>query len=104
MGKSNTGFEIGYSFAYNGYEDDSYYWEVTDEAFCNAVRSYFDKKGITLDGTDNAIWNAIAFLGDEAMESIFQDQEEWLKEKCRDIAFEDFKDYVDYYIGDDERA
>lgn len=103
MGKKNgTGFELTYSFEYKGHKDDSYFFEVPFEKFCDAIRHYFDARLVTLGGIDNAIWNAVVELGDDVLDTIFYDQEEWLKKECEEMAFEEFKDYLEIYNDDDE--
>ena len=100
--KNGSGFELTYSFEYNGHKDERYFFEVPFDKFCEAIRHYFDEQLVTLDGTDNAIWNSIVGFGEDALDTIFYDQEEWLTKECQEMAFEEFKDYIEYYLEDDE--
>ena len=99
--KSRSGYSIWYEFEYEGYKEDFSY-DIPFEVMCNAIRKYFDDNMVNLDGTDTDIWNTIVTFGSDALDTIFEEEEDWLKEQCENEAFEEFKDYVEYYIKDDE--
>ncbi len=69
--------------------------------FVNAIREYFGKKLVDIDGTDNAIWNSFVDLG--AIDK-FEDDEDFL-ELCRNAykgtEFEE-EDIEDNFIEEDE--
>lgn len=99
---NKSGYEINYSFEYKGYKDDYYFYSIPYSTLCEAIRNYFSQNSVDIDGTNNAIWNSLINLGEDVIESIVNDQQEWLEEKCREQAFEDFKDEVEELLSDNE--
>ena len=97
--KDKTNFSLDYDFSYNGY-DDSYSYDVPFDLFMKCVREYFSGKGVELDGTDNAIWNCLVDF-DDVLYNIAEEMEEYLKELCKDFAYEEFKEFVEEYIEED---
>lgn len=102
MAKNSSGFEVTYhDFEYNGYKDDYFFYDVPFDIFCDGIRKYFDDKLVTLDGTDNAIWNTMVELGEDTLQNIFDAMEDWFTEQCRDGAYEEFKEYVEDYLSEE---
>lgn len=63
MKKDRTSIEMVVTFTYPG--DEEKYTEFVDIPFpivIEALRKYFDNNLVTLDGTDNAIWNTFVDL------------------------------------------
>ena len=46
---------------------------VPFETFMSAVREYFDRRLVTVDGTDSAVWNALVDCG--AVDALMDDDE-----------------------------
>ena len=104
MSKSKSGYTILYKgFDYKGRVDEWDY-EIPFETFMDAVRKYFQNQLVTIDGTDNAIWNVLMDLGDYVLDDIFDTMEDWLREKCANDAYEEYAEWVDWYydnMGDE---
>lgn len=104
MARNNkSGFGFWYdNFEYKGHVED-YYYDIPFEKFCDAIRNYFNSKFVTIDGTDGDIYRVIySFSGEDGLENIFEDQEARLKEELLDDAYEEYKDYIEYYYSDEE--
>lgn len=103
MNRNNTGIYVTYEFSYDGKsEAEPFDYEIPDSVLCDGIRAWFDFKFVTVDGTDNAIWNAVSALGgmDEITESeVFQ---EFAKGRCEADAFEEFKDEWEYDHEEEE--
>lgn len=99
MNENNSGYSLDYNFSYKGYSENYFSYDIPFDVFCNAIRNFFDIQSINLDGTDTSVWNAMVEL--DALDEIFSSQEEWLKEQCKNDAYEEFKIYVNDYILDD---
>ena len=89
---------IYYEFEYKSIKEDFSY-EVPFEKQIEAIRKYFDNQLVTLDGTDNDIWNALVDL--DCIDTILDTMEDWLYEQCKEMAYEDYQDYVDWYYDDE---
>jgi hypothetical protein len=103
--KNKSGFDIFYSFDYKGYEDKTYDYDIPFDIFCDAIRDWFDKKNVTIDGTDNAIWNALNDLDDgnnDIFDVVNDDEQDYLRAKCKDLAYEEFKDIAEETIEADQ--
>ena len=102
MSKRNeTGYTLDYNdFEYRGYKEKYYIYDVPFDALMLAIRTYFDNQLIDLDGTDTSVWNCLAEL--EVIETIFDAMEDWLKDYCKEDAYEEFKDWVDESFDSDE--
>lgn len=101
--KNGSGFEVEYKdFKYKGYHEDYFFYEIPFEKFCDGIRKYFDDRLVTLDGTNTAIWNTLVEFGEDALDTIFDELEDWFKEECKEDAYEEFKDYVDYFVDDED--
>lgn len=96
--KDKTNYNVYYDFSYKGISED-YSYDIPFKSFMDAVRAYFDNQLIVLDGTNNAIWNALSDL--EVLDTIFDVMEDWLKDECEEDAYEEFKEYVEYFYGDE---
>lgn len=99
--KNLSGYELDYHFEYKGFRE-LYSYEVPFEDYCEAIRNHFSIRLVGLDGTNNNIWKAMADFGEDVLDDIFEEQKDWLSERCKDKAFNEFQDYVEYYIGDEE--
>ena len=88
---------INYDFEYKGYKE-TWTYEIPADVICDMIRAYFDKQLITIDGTDTSIFNA--FSGLDVIDEIFDEMEDWLKEQCEEKAYEEFKDWVDWYYDE----
>ncbi len=90
---NKTRFDILYKdFEYKGVKE-SFFYDIPFDIFMEGVRTYFDNQLITLDGTDNDIWNAFVDL--ECLDNIYEAMEDWFKDRCRDLAYEEFKEMVE---------
>jgi hypothetical protein len=85
--KNKTNYYMTFEFDYQG-EKQQYDWNMSFEAVCLAIRTYFDHNLVTLDGTDGAIWNLL--LSDLNVD-IFDLLE---KDYVVDIVFSKFKDEI----------
>ncbi len=92
-------YSIYYKFNYNGHEED-YDYEVPFEYLIDAIRTYFDNQLITLDGKDNDVYNALLDL--DCLDAIFDAMEDWLYDYCKEDAYEKYKEYIDWYYGDED--
>lgn len=92
-------YSIYYKFDYLGHNED-YSYEVPFESLMEAVRTYFDNQLVTIDGTDNAVYNALVDLG--CLDDIFDAMEDWLYDHCEEDAFEKYKEYIDWYYEDED--
>lgn len=99
--KNETGYTLDYDdFEYRGYKERYYMYDVPFDDLMAAIREYFDNQLITLDGTDTSVFNALAEL--ECIDNIFDAMEDWLHDRCKEDAYEEFKEWVDYYFDSDE--
>jgi len=100
MRGKETSYSLYYpEFEYKGYKE-SYFYDVPFDSMMKAIRTYFSNQLIDIDGKDSDVWNALADL--ECIDNIFDVMEDWLHEYCEKDAYEDFKEYVDYYELYDE--
>ncbi len=99
-----TGYYIDFDFEYKGHEEKYYSYELSFEELMKGIRKYFDDQLVNLDGTDTAVWNALVGLGEGIVDNIIEAMEEYLKEECKDAAYEEFKEWVDWYYDDDEES
>lgn len=97
-----TGYYIDYDFEHKGHEDKYYDYELSFEEVMKGIRKYFDNQIVTLDGTDTAVWNALVVLGDDIIDNILDEVMDYLKEECKDNAYEEYKEYVDWYYDEDD--
>jgi len=94
MKKNKSGFEVLFDeFEYKGHKSH-YFYEIPFEKFIEGVRVYFDNQMVTLDGTDNAVWNALVQFPD-IFDTVEYEMEDWFKEHCREDAFEEYKEQVE---------
>lgn len=91
-------YYIYYKFEYRGYTEN-YSYEIPFEKKIEAIRQYFDDRLVTLDGTDNAVWNSLVDF-DGLIDDILDEMEDWLYYECKDAAYEEFKEYVDDNFDD----
>lgn len=99
MKKNKSGYDIYYyDFEYKG-KNDPFNYEIPYEVFMNGVRTYFDNQMVTIDGKDNDIWNILAEL--DVLDDIFDTMEDWFKEHCKEDAYEEYKEYIDWYYDDE---
>ena len=101
MRKDKTPYSIIYEgFEYNGYQEKYYNYEIPFDALIEGIRTYFDNQLIKLDGTDNAIWNA--FIDLDCLDIIVDTMEDWFLDYCKEDAYEEFKEYVEEWVENDE--
>jgi len=98
MAKNKSGYDVDYNFEYKGHEEN-YLYEIPFETFMEGVVKYFDNQMVTIDGKDNDVWNALVDL--DCLDNIFEAMEDWFKEKCQDAAYEEYKDYIEWYYEED---
>ena len=98
MAKNKSGYDVDYKFEYRGMEE-RYYYDIPFETFVEAIRAYFDSQMVTIDGKDNDVWNVCASL--EILDDIYDAMEDWLKERCEKDAYEEYKDYIEWYYEDE---
>ena len=99
--ENETGYSIDYEFDYKGHHEN-YDYELSFDELMKAIRKYFDDQLVVLDGTDTNVWNALISLGRDAIDMIVEEESEFLKKECEEVAFEEFKDYVDYYYEEED--
>lgn len=89
-----TKYDILYDeFDYKGHKSH-YFYDIPFDDFVEGIREYFNQNLVTIDGTDNAIWNS--FVGvEDFMDFIVNEMEEWFKDRCKDDAFEEYKEKVE---------
>ena len=94
MNNNKTNYSVYFpEFEYKGHKSHFFY-DIPFEDFVEAIRVWFDEQLITIDGTDNAIWNA--FVGvDDFFEEIEFRMAEWFREHCKEDAFEEYKEKVE---------
>lgn len=97
-----SGYYINYDFKYKGHREPYWDYELSFEELMKGIRKYFDDQLVNMDGTDTAVWNALVGLGEGIVDNIIEVMEKYLKEECKESAYEEFKDYVDWYYDDDE--
>ena len=98
MAKNKSGYDLDYEFEYRGIQEN-YYYDIPFETFMEAVIKYFDNQMVTIDGKDNDVWNALADL--DVLDNIFDAMSDWLRERCEKDAYEEYKDYVEWYYDDE---
>ena len=99
MGKNKSGYSILYKdFEHKGY-NDPYDYDIPFDIFMDGIRAYFDNQMVTLDGKDTDVWNVLADLG--VIDDIYDVMEDWFIEKCRDYAYEEYQDWVEWYYDDE---
>lgn len=79
-GYNDTGYYMDVVFTHNGKEVKDMV-EIPYEVFIKGVKVYFDKRHITIDGADNAIWNTLHSL--DVLDTIGESSE--FAVICRDI-------------------
>ena len=100
MAKNRSGYDIDYEFEYKGFQE-RYYYDIPFEVFMEGVRKYFSDKMVNIDGKDVDIWNALVELESYVMDNIFDSMEDWFKDRCKDDAYEGYKDYVEWEYEDE---
>ena len=98
--KSETPYTLMYEFEYKGH-NERFTYDVRFADLMDAIRQYFDNQLVILDGTDTNVYNALSELED-AIDNIFDTMEDWLKEHCKEKAYEDYKEYIDWYYDEEE--
>lgn len=87
--KDKTSYDIWFKdFDYKGTKHN-YFYNLTSDEVIQCIRDYFDKQLVVLDGTDTAVFNAIAHF-DGVIDDIISESEEDLKVKYKDKAYEEF--------------
>ena len=100
MAKNKSGYDIYFEdFEYKGIKDELFSYDIPYEKFMDGVRAYFDNQFVTIDVKDNDIWNALVDLN--VLDDIFEAMKDWFKEHCREDAYEEYKDYVEWYYDED---
>lgn len=91
-----------YKFDYKNHNED-YSFDLSKHAdiLIEGIRKWFDDRLVTLDGTDTAVYNAIA-ESEDFLDLILDEMEDWYTDRCKDIAFEEYKDYIDWYYDDED--
>jgi len=89
-----TKYDILYDeFDYKGHKGH-YFYDIPFDDFVEGIREYFNQNSVNIDGTDNAIWNSLVGI-DDFMDWIVDEMEEWFKDRCKDDAFEEYKEQVE---------
>ena len=89
-----TGYDIKFDdMTYKG-KTKWYFYDVPFADVIDAIREYFSQNMITLDGKDNDIWNSLVEF-DGVIDDIVYQMTDWLKERCYDDAFEEYKEEVE---------
>lgn len=100
MSSNGSGYYVDYDFEYdnNGVENH-YSYNIPFDVFCQGIREYFTAMNVKIDGTDKAIWNVVQNLGSNydyssciSFDVIFDAEEDWFKEKCKDAAYAEWKE------------
>ena len=99
MAKNKSGYSIMYDdFEYKGIKE-LFDYDIPFDLFMEGVRRYFDNQMVTIDGKDSDVWNVLVEL--ECLDYIFGTMEDWFKEYCKDYAYEEYQDYVEWYYEDE---
>lgn len=92
--ENKSGFDIDYMFKSPDDETKEiwFYYDVPFYIYMNGVRAYFDAYDVNIDGTDSHIFNSLSNIG--AIKELEDDEFfiDFLKEKCKDDAYEEFKE------------
>lgn len=87
-------------FETNGHRESTSVW-IPFEIFMSALREYFDRRLVTVDGTDSAVWNAM--LGCGALDALL-DSDEVIgicRDKYKGTSYEE-EDYADWLESIDD--
>ena len=97
MRNNRVDMMIEVEFEYAGHKESADVW-VPFEVFAKAARKWFDGKSVGLDGTDNAIWNALVDLN--AIGALEDDKlfNELCAEEYKGTAYEE-DDYAEWLEG-----
>ena len=101
MRNDRTNYSILYEFEYKG-NKESFDYDIPFDIFVNGIRKFFSNNLVDLDGTDNAIWNSFAELGEDALDNLFYAMEDWFKAECAEAAEEEFLEWAHDYLDDEE--
>lgn len=101
MAKNKSGYDVYYDFEYRGHKEPFDY-DIPFETFMKGVVKYFDDNMVTLDGKDTDVWNILYEL--DCLDEIFDKMEDWFKEHCKEDAYEEYKEYIDWYYDEDEEG
>lgn len=92
----NMFMEVIFKYGDEEYREDVY---IPFPIFIEAVRKYFDLHLVTLDGTDNAIWNMLVDL--DCLDNLEdnEDIQEYCKEMYKGTEYEeeDYEEWKDDY-------
>ena len=98
-----TNYDVEFEFTYPGEEEsETYFYSLPENIVIEAVRRWFSNHEVDIDGTDNHVWNLCGDLAEvfgkegrslnDLMYQAVEDEQEWIKEQCKDDAFEQFID------------
>lgn len=81
-------------------KDETYFYSPKDDdGYIEAIRDFFDKRDVFIKGKDSDVWNVIVDLNKllwfdeddiDLFNVIFEDEEEFLREYYKDVAYDDF--------------
>lgn len=88
----NMFMEVTFNYGDESFKEEVY---IPFPIFIEAVRKFFDSRMVTLDGTDNAIWNMLVDL--DCLDSLEdnEDIQKYCKEFYAGSEFEE-EDYADW--------
>jgi DNA-binding ferritin-like protein (Dps family) len=69
---NKTNYYMTFIFDYKD-EKQHYSWDLSFSALVDAIRTYFDSRNVTLDGTDNAIWEIVGVDLEANIDKILED-------------------------------
>lgn len=98
-----SGFYIWYKFKYNDDSSEMYFsYNVPFDDYMKGLRAYFDVYDVELNGTDNHVYQVLDSLG--AIENLEGDDyfTEYLTDKCKKDAFEEFKEEYEWEHENEE--
>lgn len=101
--KDRSDFYIDYKFKFKDKKEEYFSYNVPFEDYIAGVVAYFDVNEVGLDGTDNHIFNVLSGLG--ALDEIEDDEYfiDFVTEKCRAKAQEEFIEEKEEEEEDEEQ-
>ena len=97
----NSNYQLFYDFTFEDVHEPYWKFEVPLGIFITAVREYFSRYGVELEGSDEEVWNSLLDI-DGALDSIFASMTDWLEDKCEILALDEFKEHVYSKRGEDD--
>lgn len=112
--RAKSRYDVEFDFKYPGEEEsESYFYYIPEALVIEAVRKWFSNHEVELDGTDNHVWNICGDLAEvfskdseglnDLMYEAINENEEWIKEQCKEDAWDEFvEDWKSRHEEEDE--